>query len=306
MLFPESERAVAATAANPPVWSDGFDIDTARAEARALAAAEAREAVAEVRDLDADGVRCRLYRPDQALPGGGVVVHLHGGGFVFHDIDVHDGPARCLANRCGLAVLSVDYRLAPEHPFPAAPDDVSTVVRWLDRHAPEHGLDGPAYLHGDSAGGNLALVAALRHPGRFGAVVLIYPFLDPSAGFESYRTATEGFDPREAAWYWQQYAGSVADLTDPDLAPLRSDRLDSLPPTLVATAEHDPLRDEGEHLAFRLSHAGVDVVAIRSLGQVHGFWRHGSVFPAAEALLRLTAGFFAVHHPPGSGPALGA
>ncbi len=306
MLFPESERAVAATAANTPVWANGFDIDTARAEARALAAAEAREAVAEVRDLDADGVRCRLYRPEQALPDGGVVVHLHGGGFVFHDIDVHDGAARRLANRCGRAVLSVDYRRAPEHPYPAAPDDVSTVVRWLDSHAPNQRLDGPAYLHGDSAGANLALVAALHHPARFGALVLIYPFLDPSAGFESYRTVTEGFHPREAAWYWQQYAGSEADLTDPGLAPLRSDRLDTLPPTLVATAEHDPLRDEGEHLAYRLSHAGVDVVATRFLGQVHGFWRHAAVFPAAEALLRQTAGFFAVHHPSVPGPALGA
>ena len=306
MLYPESERAVAATAENTPVWTDGFDIDAARADARALAAAEPREAVAEVRDLAADGVRCRLYRPDQALPDGGVVMHLHGGGFVFHDIDVHDGAARRLANRCGLAVLSVDYRRAPEHPFPAAPDDISTVVRWLDRHGPGQGLDGPAYLHGDSPGGNLALVAALRHSGRFRALALVYPFLDPAAGFESYSTATDGFDPREAAWYWQQYARSPGDLTDPDLAPFCSDRLDTLPPTLVATAEHDPLRDEGEHLAQLLSHAGVEVVAARYLGQVHSFWRHAAVFPAAEALLQQTAGFFAVHHPSRSGPALGA
>ena len=80
----------------------------------------------------------------------------------------------------------------------------------VDRHADEHGLDGPAYVHGDSAGGNLALVAALRHPGRFRAVALIYPFLDPRAGYDSYRTAADGFDPREAAWYWQQYAASPA------------------------------------------------------------------------------------------------
>ncbi len=120
---------------------------------------------------------------------------------------------------------------------------------WLDSDAPAELREGPAYVHGDSAGGNLALVAALRHPGRFAAAALIYPFLDPTAGFDSYLTATDGFDPREAAWYWQQYAASPDDLTHPDLAPLLSDRLGTLPPTLVVTAEHDPLRDEGEHLA---------------------------------------------------------
>jgi acetyl esterase len=192
-------------------------------------------------------------------------------------------------------VLSVDYRRPPEHRFPAAPDDVSTVVGWLDREAASLGLEGPTVVHGDSAGGNLALVAALRHPARFAALVLIYPFLDPAAGFASYRTAADGFDPREAAWYWEQYAATPADLEDPDLAPLRSERLATLPPTLLVTAEHDPLRDEGEHLAALLAEAGVAVTATRYLGQVHGFWRHAVVFPAAEALLRQTAGFVDQH-----------
>ena len=122
-------------------------------------------------------------------------------------------------------------------------------------------------------------------------MALLYPFLDPSAGYDSYRTAADGFDPREAEWYWQQYAASPADLDHPDLAPLRSDRLDTLPPTLVVTAEHDPLRDEGEHLALLLAQGGVDVVATRYLGQVHGFWRHHLVFPAAEQLTRQVAAF---------------
>ena len=284
MLFPEARRALRSAADQPPVWAPGHDIAAALAEARAAAAAEAREPVAEVRDLDADGVPARLYRPAGARRG--VIVHLHGGGFVFNDVEVHDAAARRVANRVGLAVLSLDYRRPPEHRFPAAPDDVSTVVRWLDREAAALGLDGPTYVHGDSAGGNLALVAALRHPGRFAAAVLIYPFLDPSAGFESYRTATAGFDPREAAWYWEQYAATPADLEHPDLAPLRSDRLHTLPPTLVVTAEHDPLRDEAEHLAGRLAEAGVSVIATRYLGQIHGFWRHPSVFPSAEPLMR--------------------
>jgi len=288
-LFPEARAAVEAAAAETPVWTEGYDIVAARAANRAAALAEPREDVEEVRDLDADGVPVRLYRPEGARPG--VVVHLHGGGFVFHDVDVHDAGCRRLANRTGRAVLSVDYGLPPEHRFPAAPDDVDTVVAWLDGEASGLGLGGATYVHGDSAGGNLALVAALHHPGRFEAAVLIYPFLDPAAGFDSYRLVGVGFDPREAAWYWQQYAATPADLEDPDLAPLLSDRLSTLPRTLVVTAEHDPLRDEGEELARRLAEAGVAVTATRYLGQLHGFWRHHTVFPAAEALQRQVAGF---------------
>jgi acetyl esterase len=288
-LYPEARAAVEASAAETPVWTDGYDIDAARAANLAAAMAEPREDVAEVCDLDADGVPVRLYRPQDARPG--VVVHLHGGGFVFHDVDVHDGACRRLANRSGLAVLGVDYRRAPEHRFPAAPDDVDTAIAWLDREAAALGLDGPAYVHGDSSGGNLALVAALRNPGRFAGVVLVYPFLDPTAGFDSYLTAADGFDPREAAWYWQQYAASPEDLDDPGLAPLRSERLGTLPPTLLVTAEHDPLRDEGEELARRLAEEGVVVTATRYLGQIHGFWRHHGVFPAAEQVLRQVAAF---------------
>jgi acetyl esterase len=231
--------------------------------------------------------------PVGARPG--LVLHLHGGGFVFHDIDVHDAPCRSLANRSGLRVLSVDYRRPPEHRFPAAPDDVSRVIAWLDSDAPAQLRDGPTFVHGDSAGGNLALVAALRHPGRFRAAVLHYPFLDPQAAGASYALGADAaFDPREAEWYWQQYAAGPADLTHPDLAPLLSDRLGTLPPTLVTTAEHDPLRDEGEHLAAVLAELGVEVVATRYLGQVHGFWRHRT-FTATEPLVQQVAGFLALH-----------
>lgn len=290
MLFPESRSALEAAAGEPPVWSEEYDVAAARAEARRAAAAEPREDVAEVADVDADGVPARLYTPDGAADGGAVVVHAHGGGFVFNDVEVHDASVRRLANRTGLRVLSVDYRRPPEHRFPAAVDDVTAASAWAERE-----LGGRLLAHGDSAGGNLALVAALRHPGRFAAVALVYPFLDPGAGFESYRTAADGFDPREAAWYWQQYAASPADLEHPDLAPLLSDRLGTLPATLVVTAEHDPLRDEGEELARRLAEAGVEVTATRYLGQLHGFWRHPRVFPSAEPLMRQVAGFLTQH-----------
>lgn len=288
VLHPDARKAIRMAADDLPVTHPDFDIVSARAESAALAAQADREEVAEVRDVDADGVPCRLYRPDGA---DGLVVHLHGGGFVLNDIEVHDPAARRLANRSGMAVLSVDYRRPPEHRFPAAPDDVDTVLGWLDREGRAQGLDLPTYTHGDSAGANLALVAALRNPGRIAGVVLIYPFLDPTGGFDSYDTAADGFERGEAEWYWQQYAATEADLANPDLAPLLSDRLGTLPPTLVVTAEHDPLRDEGEHLAARLAEEGVDVVGTRYLGLVHGFWRHVDVFYGAEPLTRQVASF---------------
>ena len=297
VLHPQAREALRHSAGEegPQLWEPGFDIEASRRQAREEAARQPREEVAEVRDVDADGVPCRLYVPEHAVPG--VLVHLHGGGFVFHDVDVHDAASRRLADGVGLAVLSVDYRRPPEHTFPAAPDDVDTVLAWLQRVGDKQGLCGPTYVHGDSAGGNLALVAALRNPGRLRAAALTYPFLDPSAAGESYGSEAHGFDAREAAWYWQQYAGSPQDLTDPDLAPLLSDRLATLPPTLVVTAEHDPLRDEGELLAARLAKLGVSAVGIRVLGQLHGFWRHPEVFDAAEPLTRTIAGFVRSHHP---------
>lgn len=295
-LHPQAREAIERAAGETPVHSPAFDIAQARAQARAVATAEPREEVAAVSDHDADGVPVRLYEPTDARPG--LVVHAHGGGFVMHDVEVHDAACRALANRTRRRVLSIDYRRPPEHRFPAAPDDVSTVVRWLDGpEAPAQVQRAPLAMHGDSAGGNLALVAALRHPGRFAALVLVYPFLDPTAGFDSYRSAADGFDPRDAAWYWQQYAATPADLTHPDLAPLGVDdeALAGLPPLLVATAEHDPLRDEGEHLATRAVEAGATVVATRYLGQIHGFWRHLAAFPAADALMRQTGGFLDAH-----------
>lgn len=289
-LYPEARKAVAEEADAAKVSDPGYDIAGSRAEARAAGLAAEKEPVAEVRDVDADGVPARLYLPEGYA---GVVVHAHGGGFVFHDIEVHDAAVRRLADRSRMAVLSVDYRRPPEHRFPAAPDDVTAALDWVVAQPEFAGM--PVFTHGDSAGGNLALVAALRRPGVLAGTVLIYPFLDPTASFDSYRTATDGFDPAEAAWYWEQYASRVEDLRDPDLAPLLSDRLGELPPTLVLTAEHDPLRDEGEELARRIAEAGVPVVATRALGQIHGFWRHVDVFPAAEPATRQVAGWLRQH-----------
>ena len=297
-LHPQARAALAASADDVPVRDPSFDVTRARADARAAAAAEPREDLPRVEELDAGGVPCRLYvptRPGEAVPG--LVLHLHGGGFVLNDVEVHDAACRRLAARSGRAVLSVDYRRPPEHRFPAAPDDVDAVLAWLTAEGPARGLEVPVVVHGDSAGANLALVATLRHPGRFAAAVLIYPFLDPTGSFPSYRRETHGFDPRDAAWMWEQYASSPADLEDPDLAPLLSPHLATLPPTLVVTAEHDPLVDEGEHLVALLSEAGVEVTGTRYLGMLHGFWRHPSAFDAATTLNQQVAAFVAHHLP---------
>lgn len=286
-MYPEVRAAVAADA-TPDFRAEGFDLAAYREKVRLFNLAQPREDVADARDVDADGVPCRLFTPHDATDG--LVVHLHGGGFVFNDIDVHDGVCRRLANRSRRRVLSIGYRKPPEHRFPAAIEDIDTVLKWLDR---EHATDGVA-IHGDSAGANLALVGALRNPGRFRALVLIYPFLDPTASFASYRLGGEsGFGAAEASWYWEQYADR-ADWTNPDLAPLNATNLGTLPPTFVATAEFDPLRDEGEELARRIVETGVETVAIRCLGQHHGFWRHAQ-FAASEPLVRQGAAFVDQH-----------
>ena len=222
---------------------------------RAFNLAQPREEVAEVADVDADGVPCRLPSPPPTRSRV-VIVHLHGGGFVFNDIDVHDGVCRRLANRARRRVLSIDYRTPPEHRFPAATR--TSTPRSVA------GRQGPAgwAIHGDSAGANLALVGALRNPGRFAAVVLIYPFLDPTASFASFDLGEEsGFGRAEASWYWEQYAASAADYDDPDLAPLRSDRLGELPPTFVATARVRPAARRGGGAGPPIVESGVETVA---------------------------------------------
>jgi acetyl esterase len=259
-----------------------------REAAREEAAAHPKEQVARIEDVDAGGVDARLYVPEGADPAATLVVHLHGGGFVFNDVEVHDAPCRRLANRTGRAVLSVDYRLAPEHPYPAAVEDTDRALRWaFDRSA-------GVIAHGDSAGGNLALVGALRNPGVLAGLVLIYPFIDPSSSFPSYQSAGWTWDREEAQWYWRQYVDVARDpdaLQHPDVAPLCSQRLGTLPPTLVITASDDIARDEGEHLVTRLRDEGVRALGTRVLDVPHAFWRNPDYAEASDLAMRQVGGF---------------
>lgn len=292
MLYPQSRAALAEEAGEPSVFEVDAELADLRAAARLEAARGTREDVADIRDVDAGGVPVRIYRPftDTELP---VIVHAHGGGFVFNDVEVHDAAARRLANRSGMAVVSVDYRQPPEHRFPAAVDDMDAVVAWLVASGTLLGMDpGRMAAHGDSAGGNLALVAALRNPGVFKALALIYPFIDAQMRHASYEEAPGLWNRDEAAWYWEQYAASPADFSNPDFSPYDAPDVSGLPPTFVMSSEHDPLRDEAEHFAARVAEAGVPCVGVRYLGQLHGFWRHTDAYDAAEPLMRQVAGFF--------------
>jgi acetyl esterase/lipase len=295
-LHPQAVAALALWSAGPSVTDPGFGaggIAAKRAEALAAAGLEPKEAVDRVEDVDADGVRCRLYVPDGAQR---TILFLHGGGFVFGDLDSHDGQSRRLANRTGSAVLAVDYRRPPEHPFPAAPDDVDTALSWLLVNAAAHGLDlSRVVACGDSAGGNLALVAALRNPNALAATVLVYPFVDAATGSSSYAAADGGLTRAEAGWYWEQYAARPEDLQDPDLAPYLATGFDTLPPTLVQVAEHDVLADEDLELARRVAASGAPVEVTTYPGMIHGFWRHPELFDAAEEALVEIAGFLDRH-----------
>jgi acetyl esterase len=268
-----SEKSVA-----DPTFSH-HDIAARRARERADAMAMERVPVAHVDDVDAAGVPCRLYRPRDDAP---TIVHLHGGGWVFGDLDTHDAFSRYLADRTGWAVLAVGYRRAPEDPYPAALDDCETATAWLGAHRSDLGVRParPVVL-GDSAGGNLAVALSIRHPDWFAAQVLVYPCLDPTGSTVSYRTEVGGLTGPEMTWYWDAYAPDHLDRDRDEVAPARSGRLAGLPPALVITAEHDPVRDEGEAFAERLAEAGALVAAVRHLGMVHGFWRHPQAFDAS-------------------------
>ncbi|MBA3410936.1 MAG: alpha/beta hydrolase [Geodermatophilaceae bacterium] len=246
--------------------------------------------LAEVEDRDVGGVPCRIYRPlvDTALP---TVVHIHGGGWVGGDLDTHDTACRMIAAQSGWNVVAVDYRLSPEHPFPAPMDDIESVAAAL-RDASVPGVDGTRLaLLGDSAGGHLAAVVARRArdaglpPYLFQG--LIYPVIDAAMAASSYTENADGYGllARSMAFYWDCFAPDGVDRTDPDVSPAEAKDLSGLPPAFVLTCEYDPLRDEGESYAAALADAGVPTVAIRVVGMIHSFFRLPAAFDASRAAI---------------------
>ncbi|GAA3163333.1 alpha/beta hydrolase [Planomonospora alba] len=245
-----------------------------------------------VRDEVAGGVPVRVYRADDGAHPLPALVYFHGGGWVFGSVARNDALARDLAVRTGAVVVSVDYRLAPEHPFPAAADDARTALEDVFARPAFYGAD-PARVAvlGDSAGGNLAAVAAwqARDAGlRLAHQVLVYPITDTAMDTPSYRAYATGYGlgADEMAWFVAQYGGDPA---DPRLSPLRLADMAGLAPATVLTAECDPLRDEGEAYAARLEEAGVPVEYRCYAGAVHGFFGLPGFFDQAVEARRYVA-----------------
>ncbi len=288
------------------------DLDAGFPRVETLTAAAARAALAQRRvpAANVDDVRgtvdTSVPGPDGAIgvrvyhPHGDVerdrpcIVFYHGGGFVLCDIESHDGFCRALARGGQAVVVSVGYRLAPEHPAPTAALDCFAAFRWVIEHSNDLGIDPRrTAVAGDSAGGNLAAVTAIMCREQRGsapaAQLLLYPAIDPSFDTDSYRRYATGYVNTRAAmqWYWSQYLGGEQ-LPEPAylVAPARADSHAGLPPAVIVTAGLDPLHTEGCAYARRLSEAGVAVVHRDFPGLYHGFMTNPS-FPAGASALRL-------------------
>ena len=232
--------------------------------------------VHEVRELDAGGLPARLYRPNDRADLG-LLVFFHGGGWVIGSPDSHDGMCRRLAVASGHAVLSIDYRLAPEHPFPAGLEDAIAATRWAHTNATTLGCRADRLaVGGDSAGGNLAAVVAQLGVVPLVHQLLLYPATDLSMSFPSIDENADGYflTKEGMAFFVGHYlSGAAGSPADPRVSPLNAAEhvLAATPPALVITAEYDPLRDEGEAYATRLAEAGVPTSHVRFSGQIHAF-----------------------------------
>ena len=277
-------------AANPIV---GVRIEELPPEALALArgpeSAAPTRAIARVTDDVVNGVPVRIYQHDHAPTG--LLVYFHGGGFCIGSIGVMDNVARELASCAGATVVSVEYRLAPEHPYPAGLDDCEAVTRWALANASRLDVASDrVVVAGESAGGNLAAAVALRLRAKeditaLAGQVLIYPSLDTSASTHPSRQQFAGLVLEQTTmdWFWQSYSAGRDLRGDPFATPLHADSLAGLPPAIVVLGGCDPLRDEGRLYARRLREDGVAVQEICYAGQPHGFVNFG--LPAAHEAL---------------------
>jgi acetyl esterase len=276
--------------AGPAAWEVPLDVLRAGPELEVPEIWGLPDEVDEVVDLLIPGpggkLRVRVYRPlsTELLP---VVIWFHGGGWVVGTLDSHDPVCRALANRTPCVVVAVDYRLAPEAPFPAAVEDSWAATQWVVQEALKLGGDtSRIVVAGDSAGGNLAAAVALRARDsglELALQVLVYPVTDSDLDSESYLRLATGLNLTRAKmeWYWQQYLGG-ADGSHPEASPLRAPDLAGVAPALVQTAEHDPLLSEGEAYAARLGEAGVPVTLTRYDGMIHGFIRMPALVAEAD------------------------
>ncbi len=273
-------------------------------EQEALADAGPAEVVEAVEDRTLAGpggkLPIRLYTPQSAGPRPwSALLYFHSGGWMIGSIATHDPICRALANHTRCLVISVEYRLAPEHPFPAAPEDGYAALVWTAEHADQLGIDAACIaVGGESSGGNLAAAVALMARDRQGpglaAQVIIYGETDHyDSGTVSYEDYAEGYGLTRASLiaFWDAYLPRFEDRSNPYAVPLRAPDLAGLPPALIITAEYDPGRDEAEHYAARLKEARVPVQISRYTGMIHGFFRQRALFEQSHQALAEVADF---------------
>ena len=286
-LDPESQRLIdLMAAANRPAWHT-LTPEAARAQYLALRPGAQGPVPDEVavadRSIAGPGgttLPLRLYRPKAAIPGEALpaLVYAHGGGWVFGNLDSHDVLCAQLALQAGIAVVAIDYRLAPDARFPAAFDDVVAGLQWVAANGPSVGID-PARLAigGDSAGGNLAAAVSLwardSNGPRLKLQLLAYPVVDAVARTDSYRKFNDGYGLNGVTmeWFFDHYVPNKAERADYRVSPMRAANLGGLPPALVVTAGYDPLRDEGRAYAWRLQQEGTLADLVEFGGMLHGF-----------------------------------
>jgi len=268
---------------SPALVREGFAAMSAAAEGPDVSKVQMREL-----DGPAGKIAVRVYSPagDGLKPG---LVFFHGGGFVVCDLDSHDATCRELANGADCVVVSVDYRLAPEAKFPAAPEDCYAATQWVAREAQDLGIDATRMaIAGDSAGGNLAAAVAMMCRDREGPTLvhqlLVYPVTDHRFDTSSYKENGTGYflSEKMMRWFWHHYLETEADGDNPLASPLRAPDLGGLPPATVLTAEYDPLRDEGRAYAKRLEEAGITTTHIDYPGVFHGFFGMTAQIPRAR------------------------
>jgi len=276
-------------AAGYPPMHEGTP-ETARLALRAMSCDLVKpEDVIPVGSVEATAVAkylpARVYRPEGSGPWP-TLVFLHGGGFVIGDLDTHDQICRRLCAGAETVVVAVDYRLAPEAPYPAAVEDASAAVVWVAEHLADFGGGDLLAVGGDSAGGNLAAIVAQQHRDLVGAQVLIYPATHVLGDYPSRTENAAGYllDMPMMEWFFAHYGPTVEEVDTPAVSPLLGDHV-GLAPAVLVTAEFDPLRDEGEAYADALAAAGVAVDRARYDGLIHGFLDMAAVSPAVEAAL---------------------
>ncbi|MFL4473154.1 alpha/beta hydrolase [Paeniglutamicibacter sp. MACA_103] len=291
----DAAEALKAFRANGAASFHTLGVEQARTQYEAACAANGvpRENLARVEDFRvADRFDVRLYVPADAMDGR-VILFLHGGGWVFGSLDSHDGLCRRLAARSGAAVVAVDYRLAPEHAYPAAIDDAHSALAWLINVESPHGLRADSIVvAGDSAGGNLAAVLTnevVTHMPEVPLVgqVLLYPVTDLTMSRESHRRITHGFplvaDTME--WFIEQYVANDVDVARADISPLLNTIPDGMPPTIIVTVGHDPLADEGIDYAAALSRHGVQVMHLHEARYAHGLFTSAGELQRGQVIL---------------------